>query len=161
MQRPPLLETDGFCFRKTRFETYVRSKDLDLLEIIQNGNFEFMVKDLETKLLLKKPHLDLNDDERRKLGKNDEAKMLIYNALPRREFKRVHVCKTAKDIWHSLIITHQGNSQVKHCKIDLLIQHIRSLRSRMRKPLIMVIQGSMLLSLASRLWTLASITRTM
>ena len=122
MQRPPLLETEGFCFWKTRFETYVRSKDLDLWEIIQNGNFVFMVEDPETKLLVEKPHSDLKDDERRKLGKNDEAKMLIYNALPRREFERVHVCKTAKEIWRSLIITHQGNSQVKDCKIDLLIQ---------------------------------------
>ena len=71
MQRPPLLETDGFCFWKTRFETYVRSKDLDLWEIIQNGNFVFMVEDPETKLLVEKPHADLKDDERRKLGKND------------------------------------------------------------------------------------------
>ncbi|GJR65951.1 zf-CCHC domain-containing protein [Tanacetum coccineum] len=31
-------------------------------------------------------------------------------------------CKTAKDIWQSLLITHQGNSQVKDNKIDLLVQ---------------------------------------
>nr|GEU78217.1 zf-CCHC domain-containing protein/UBN2 domain-containing protein [Tanacetum cinerariifolium] len=30
--------------------------------------------------------------------------------------------KTAKDIWQSLLITHQGNSQVKDNKIDLLVQ---------------------------------------
>nr|GEX05646.1 zf-CCHC domain-containing protein/UBN2 domain-containing protein [Tanacetum cinerariifolium] len=32
------------------------------------------------------------------------------------------MCKTAKDIRKSLLITHQGNSQVKDNKIDLLIQ---------------------------------------
>jgi hypothetical protein len=32
------------------------------------------------------------------------------------------VCKTAKEIWDSLLITHQGNSQVKDSKIDLLVQ---------------------------------------
>nr|GEV53819.1 UBN2 domain-containing protein [Tanacetum cinerariifolium] len=34
------------------------------------------------------------------------------------------MCKTAKKVWHTLIITHQGNSQVKNCKskIDLLTQ---------------------------------------
>ncbi|GJS79443.1 zf-CCHC domain-containing protein [Tanacetum coccineum] len=32
------------------------------------------------------------------------------------------MCKTAKDIWQSLLITHQGNSQVKDNKIDLVIQ---------------------------------------
>ncbi|GJT47520.1 zf-CCHC domain-containing protein [Tanacetum coccineum] len=32
------------------------------------------------------------------------------------------MCNTAKDIWQSLLITHQGNSQVKDNKIDLLVQ---------------------------------------
>nr|GEW86230.1 DUF4219 domain-containing protein/UBN2 domain-containing protein [Tanacetum cinerariifolium] len=32
------------------------------------------------------------------------------------------MCKTTKDIWQSLLITHQGNSQVKDKKIDLLVQ---------------------------------------
>ncbi|GJR13945.1 hypothetical protein Tco_0796597 [Tanacetum coccineum] len=32
------------------------------------------------------------------------------------------MCKTAKDIWKSLLVTHQGNSQVKDNKIDLLVQ---------------------------------------
>ncbi|GKA14303.1 hypothetical protein Tco_0693949, partial [Tanacetum coccineum] len=30
--------------------------------------------------------------------------------------------KTAKDIWQSLLSTHQGNSQVKDNKIDILVQ---------------------------------------
>nr|GFB83330.1 UBN2 domain-containing protein [Tanacetum cinerariifolium] len=32
------------------------------------------------------------------------------------------LCKIAKDVWHSLLITHQGNSQVKDNKINLLVQ---------------------------------------
>nr|GEV23241.1 zf-CCHC domain-containing protein/UBN2 domain-containing protein [Tanacetum cinerariifolium] len=32
------------------------------------------------------------------------------------------MCKTAKDIWQSLLITHQCNSQVKDNKNDLLVQ---------------------------------------
>ncbi|GKF38299.1 hypothetical protein Tco_0118360, partial [Tanacetum coccineum] len=48
--------------------------------------------------------------------------MTLYNALTRKEYERVFICKTAKEVWHTLIITHQGNSQVKNCKIDLLTQ---------------------------------------
>ncbi|GJZ76750.1 UBN2 domain-containing protein [Tanacetum coccineum] len=48
--------------------------------------------------------------------------MTIYNALPPKEYKRVFMCKIAKEVWHTLIITRQGNSQVKNCKIDLLTQ---------------------------------------
>ena len=48
--------------------------------------------------------------------------MVIYNALPRKEYERIFMCETAKEILDSLLITHQGNSQVKDNKIDLLIQ---------------------------------------
>ncbi|GJY64959.1 hypothetical protein Tco_0466419 [Tanacetum coccineum] len=36
--------------------------------------------------------------------------------------KDVFMCKTATDIWQSLLITHQGNIQVKDNKIDLVFQ---------------------------------------
>ncbi|GJW02293.1 hypothetical protein Tco_1561149 [Tanacetum coccineum] len=58
----------------------------------------------------------------KKLAKNNEAKMVIYNALPRKEYGRFFMCKTAKEIWDTLLITHQGNSQVKDNKIDPLVQ---------------------------------------
>ncbi|GJY04347.1 retrovirus-related pol polyprotein from transposon TNT 1-94 [Tanacetum coccineum] len=48
--------------------------------------------------------------------------MVLYNALPKKEYKRDFMYKAAKDIWQSLLITHQGNSQVKGNKIDLLVQ---------------------------------------
>ncbi|GJS65408.1 hypothetical protein Tco_0679972 [Tanacetum coccineum] len=57
-----------------------------------------------------------------KLAKNNEAKMVIYNALPKKEYERIFMCNTAKEIWKTLLITHQGNSQVKDNKIDLLVQ---------------------------------------
>ncbi|GKC81233.1 retrovirus-related pol polyprotein from transposon TNT 1-94 [Tanacetum coccineum] len=45
MQRPPLLKPNGFCFWKARFETYVKSKDIDLWQVIQNNDFYFEVED--------------------------------------------------------------------------------------------------------------------
>ncbi|GJS77391.1 hypothetical protein Tco_0727272 [Tanacetum coccineum] len=122
MQRPPLLEPNGFCFWKARFETYIKSKDIDLWQVIQNGDFVFEMEDPKTKMTMEKPYELLEDDEKKQLGKNNEAKMTLYNALPRKEYERVFICKTAKEVWHTLIITHQGNSQVKNCKIDLLTQ---------------------------------------
>ncbi|GKA06262.1 retrovirus-related pol polyprotein from transposon TNT 1-94 [Tanacetum coccineum] len=37
------------------------------------------------------------------------------------------MCNTAKEIWKALLITHQGNSQVKDNKIDLLVQQYEQL----------------------------------
>ncbi|GJS21151.1 retrovirus-related pol polyprotein from transposon TNT 1-94 [Tanacetum coccineum] len=48
--------------------------------------------------------------------------MVIYNALSRKEYEINFMCITAKEIWKTLLITHQGNNQVKDNKIDLLIQ---------------------------------------
>ncbi|GJX19211.1 hypothetical protein Tco_0221888 [Tanacetum coccineum] len=48
--------------------------------------------------------------------------MVIYNALPRKEYERIFMCNTVKEIWKTLLITHQVNSQVKDNKIDLLVQ---------------------------------------
>nr|GEV17228.1 hypothetical protein [Tanacetum cinerariifolium] len=64
----------------------------------------------------------LKDEQKKQLGKNNEANMTLYNALPRKEYERVFMCKTDKEVWHTLILTHQGNSQVNDCKIDLLTQ---------------------------------------
>ncbi|GJV78515.1 zf-CCHC domain-containing protein [Tanacetum coccineum] len=35
------------------------------------------------------------------------------------------MCKTEKEIWENLLITHQGNSQVKDNKIDILVQQYK------------------------------------
>ena len=121
MQRPPLLETNGFIYWKNRFETYVKSKDIDLWYIIVEGDFEATSND-DKGNLVNIPHDKLNDEMKKKLSKNSEAKMVLYNALPKKEFERISMLKTSKEIWNSLVVTHQGNQQVKNNKIDLFVQ---------------------------------------
>ncbi|GJU90918.1 hypothetical protein Tco_1303341 [Tanacetum coccineum] len=107
---------------KNRFETYVKSKDLDLWHVITDGDFPPIQNNPETKKDEVVPFHKQNDDLKKKLAKNNEAKMVIYNALPRKEYERIFMCQTAKEIWDTLLITHQGNNQVKANKIDLLVQ---------------------------------------
>ncbi|GJS87056.1 zf-CCHC domain-containing protein [Tanacetum coccineum] len=125
MQRPPLFESDSFIYWKNRFETYVKSKDLDLWHVITNGDFQPIIQNPETKLDEVIPFEKQTDDLKKRLAKNNEAKMVIYNALPRKEYERIFMCNTAKEIWKTLLITHQGNIQVKDNKIDLLVQQYK------------------------------------
>ncbi|GKC22648.1 hypothetical protein Tco_1024798 [Tanacetum coccineum] len=122
MQRPPLFESDLFIYWKNRFETYVKTKDLDLWHIVLNGDFPPLAKNEVTQILEVVPFEEQYNDLKKKLAKNNEAKMVLYNALPKKEYERIFMCKTAKDIWQSLLITHQGNIQVKDNKINLLVQ---------------------------------------
>ncbi|GKB59634.1 zf-CCHC domain-containing protein [Tanacetum coccineum] len=107
---------------KNKFETYVKSKDPDLWHVITNDDFQPIAQNPETKLDEVIPFEKQIDDLEKKLAKNNEAKMVIYNALPRKEYERIFMCNTKKEIWKTLLITHQGNIQVKDNKIDLLVQ---------------------------------------
>ncbi|GKC52554.1 hypothetical protein Tco_1075299 [Tanacetum coccineum] len=108
MQRPPLFESDSFIYWKNRFETYVKSKDLDLWHVITNDDIQPIQQNPETKLDEVISFEKQNDDLKKRLAKNNEAKMVIYNALPRKEYERIFMCNTAKEIWKTLLITHQA-----------------------------------------------------
>ncbi|GJV45195.1 zf-CCHC domain-containing protein [Tanacetum coccineum] len=97
-------------------------KALDLWHVITDGDFPPIQNNPETKKDEIVPFHKQNDYLKKKLAKNNEAKMVIYNALPRKEYERIFMCQTAKEIWDTLLITHQGNNQVKANKIDLLVQ---------------------------------------
>ncbi|GKA40621.1 zf-CCHC domain-containing protein [Tanacetum coccineum] len=68
------------------------------------------------------PFEQQDDDLKKKLAKNNEAKMVLYNALPKKEYERIFMCKMAKEIWQPLLITHHRNNQVKDNKFDRLVQ---------------------------------------
>ncbi|GJS19074.1 copia protein [Tanacetum coccineum] len=108
MQRPPLFESDHFIYWKNRFETYVKAKDLDLWHIILNGDFPPVARNKESQVLETVPFKQQDDDIKKKLAKNNEAKMVLYNVLPKKEYERIFMCKMAKDILQSLLITHQA-----------------------------------------------------
>ncbi|GKA31632.1 hypothetical protein Tco_0717937, partial [Tanacetum coccineum] len=110
MQRPPLFESDHFIYLKNRFETYVKAKDLDPCHIILNGDFPPLAKNEVTQILEIVHFEEQSDDLKKKLAKNNKAKIVLYNALPKKEYERIFMCKMAKDIWQSLLITHQEES---------------------------------------------------
>ncbi|GJS47699.1 hypothetical protein Tco_0854332 [Tanacetum coccineum] len=76
MQRPSLFESDGFIYWKNRFEIYVKSKDLDLWYVITDGDFTPIQNNPETKKDEVVPFHKQNDDLKKKLAKNNKAKML-------------------------------------------------------------------------------------
>ncbi|GJR00518.1 zf-CCHC domain-containing protein [Tanacetum coccineum] len=108
----------------------VNSLTSDFVGFVRNYNMHNMGKTIgELHALLIEyekdevvPFEKQSDELKRRLAKNNEAKMVIYNALPRKEYERIFMCNAEKEIWKALLITHQGNSQVKDNKIDLLVQ---------------------------------------
>lgn len=121
MQRPPLLESDGFCYWKQRFETYVCAKDIELWERIETGDYVPNIWSSDTNRFMEVDKKSWTSEHKQKVAKNYEAKLILYNSLPRKEYERVFMCKSASEAWKTLIVTHQGNAQVIESKIDLLV----------------------------------------
>nr|GEX86757.1 DUF4219 domain-containing protein/UBN2 domain-containing protein [Tanacetum cinerariifolium]GEX95375.1 DUF4219 domain-containing protein/UBN2 domain-containing protein [Tanacetum cinerariifolium] len=100
----------------------LNQKILDLWHVISNGDFQPIQQNPKTKLDEVIPFEKQSDDLKKKLAENNEDKMVIYNVFPRKEYERIFMCNTEKETWKILLITHQGNNQVKDNKIDLLVQ---------------------------------------
>nr|GEW41349.1 hypothetical protein [Tanacetum cinerariifolium] len=127
MQRPPLFESDHFIYWKNRFKTYVKAKDLGLWHIILNGDFPPLAKNKVTQILEVVSFEEQSDDLKKKLAKNNEAKMVLYNALPKKEYERNFICKMAKDIWQSLLITQQESIDSGFARFNTIITSLKAL----------------------------------
>ncbi|GJV75574.1 hypothetical protein Tco_1507158 [Tanacetum coccineum] len=132
MQRPPLFESDYFIYWRNRFETYVNAKDLDLWHIILNGDFPPLAKNEVTQILEVVPFEEQSIDLKKKLAKNNEAKMVLYNALPKNEYERIFMCKTAKDIWQSLLNTHQESIDSGFARFNTIITSLKALDEELK-----------------------------
>ena len=64
----------------------MKSKDLDLWHVITMGDFKPIEYNPETKQNEVVSYDKQSENLNKKLAKNDEAKMVIYNALPKKEF---------------------------------------------------------------------------
>ncbi|GJW32771.1 hypothetical protein Tco_0052803, partial [Tanacetum coccineum] len=51
--------------------------------------------------------------------------MVIYNALPRKEYERISMFSTAKEIWKTFLITHQGYSSKNYVRKFLRDLHLK------------------------------------
>nr|GEZ20462.1 zf-CCHC domain-containing protein/UBN2 domain-containing protein [Tanacetum cinerariifolium] len=93
---------------RERFETYVKSKDLDLWHIITYGDFPPVQNNPETKNDEIVPFDKQNDDLKKKLAKNNKAKMglhLKWNA-------KVTTIEESKDLTSLLLDELIGNLKV-------------------------------------------------
>nr|GFC47242.1 UBN2 domain-containing protein [Tanacetum cinerariifolium] len=63
-----------------------------------NGDFPLVARNKETQDLKVVSFEEQIDDLKKRLAKNNEAKMVLNNVLPKKEYERNFMCKMAKDI---------------------------------------------------------------
>ncbi|XP_070009362.1 spindle pole body protein pcp1-like [Nicotiana sylvestris] len=96
------------------------AEDSELWDIICDGPHVPMKKLEETGPMVPKGRKEYNDIDRKAIEKNYHAKKILMCGIGPDEYNRVSTCDTAKEIWEALQTLHEGTTQVKQSKIDML-----------------------------------------
>ncbi|XP_061361118.1 uncharacterized protein LOC133305029 [Gastrolobium bilobum] len=119
-QRPPLFEGKFFNYWKNRMEIFIKAENYQVWNVIENGDFE-ITKMNDKGDLIPKPINEYIDEDWKKLESNAQAKRLLHCGLGTQEYNRIMGCRTAREMWNLLEVTHEGTNEVKQSKIDLLM----------------------------------------
>lgn len=117
--RPPLFDGINFSYWKARMRVFLLSTDYDVWQIVESGYHEPTITTADVTMTKPKDKWDINDKKLYSL--NAKAMNALYCSLTADEFNRVSSCVTAQEIWQTLETTHEGTSQVKEAKLEMLI----------------------------------------
>ena len=68
-----------------------------------------------------KPKLKWDERDKRNFQLNAKVVYTLQCAMDRNEYNRICQCKSTKEIWRLLEVTHERTNQVKESKINLLV----------------------------------------
>ena len=92
-------------------QIFIEAIDLNIWEAIEVGPYvPTMVAGNAT---IEKLREEWTEDEKRLVQYNLKAKNIITSALGMNEYFRVSNCRSAKDMWDTLQVTHEGTTDVK------------------------------------------------
>ncbi|XP_074293188.1 uncharacterized protein LOC141620142 [Silene latifolia] len=123
----PVFDGTDYGWWKNRMMYFIQGTNYEYWIIIQNGPLAITTTDVNGVETVK-VHKDLITDDYKKAEKNARAISLLQSGITNVETSHIAGCKTAKEIWDSLELAHEGTSQVKKHHIDLLMQQCESFK---------------------------------
>ncbi|XP_070054604.1 uncharacterized protein [Nicotiana tomentosiformis] len=94
--------------------------DSELWDVIYDGPFIPMKTIGEPAVTVPKYRKEYNDVDRKAIEKNFRAKKIPVCGIGPDEYNRISACQSAKEIWEALQTAHEGTTQVKQSKINML-----------------------------------------
>jgi len=126
INRPPLFCGLNYQLWKFRMKIFVESLDKGIWDAIEND--PFIPKFEKDESSIEKPWFQWTDSGNKK-GKFDcIGKNIITSALNSDEFFRISQCVSAKEMWDTLKVTHEGTNKVKRARKHTLIQEYEMFR---------------------------------
>ncbi|XP_070042946.1 uncharacterized protein [Nicotiana tomentosiformis] len=117
---PPRFNGQYYGWWKTKMHDFIMDEDSELWDVICDGPF-VPTKNLgDPTISIPKTRKEFNDADRKAIEKNFRAKKILVCGIGPDEYNRISGCQSAKEIWEALQTTHEGTTQVKQSKIDML-----------------------------------------
>ena len=128
--KPPRFNGANYATWKNRMMIYIKSQNIEYWKVIVKG--PRVPKDDNGVV---KKELDYDDEDWRYDQINANAMQLIFCALTIEETNRVSFCKSAKEMWERLEVTHEGTTQVKETKINMLLHDYELFKMKEGEPI--------------------------
>ncbi|KAL6521579.1 hypothetical protein OROGR_018148 [Orobanche gracilis] len=116
LNRPPFFDGSNYMTWNKNMSIFIRAYDIEIWKIICLGpkvppKSDGSLKNFE----------EYDDEDWKNDHLNCKATQLLYCVLNPEEINRITSCDSAKEIWKILEITHEGTTQVKETKINMLL----------------------------------------
>lgn len=118
--RPPRFNGQYYGWWKTRMHNFIMAEDSELWDVICDGPYVPTKKVGEPAVMVPKTRKEYNDADRKAIEKNFSAKKILVCGIGPDEYNRISACQSTKEIWEALQTAHEGTTQVKQSKIDML-----------------------------------------
>jgi len=106
-------------------EKYIQAEDYELWMLMKNGPL-IPIKVIEDGTEIHKELQEFDAEDFKKMEKNAKAKKLLYFGLVLDKYTRISECESAKDIWDSLQVAHEGTNQVKQLRVEATHETVRT-----------------------------------
>ncbi|XP_075082561.1 uncharacterized protein LOC142166868 [Nicotiana tabacum] len=118
--RPPRFNEKYYGWWKTRMHDFIMAEDSELWDVICDEPF-VLTKNLgDPTVAIPKTRKEFNDADRKAIEKNFRAKKILVCGIGPDKYNKISACQSAKEIWEALQTAHEGTTQVKQSKIDML-----------------------------------------
>jgi len=132
INRPPLFCGLNYRFWKIRMKIFIKSLDKRIWDAIENG--PFIPKFEKEGVFIEKPWSQWTDAENKKAKFDWIAQNIITSALNSDEFFRISQCASAKEMWDTLEVIHEGTDESEKKTFSLLFKKFRKfLKKRIKK----------------------------
>ena len=108
--RPHLFDGSNYQFWSNRMSIFMRSYNYEIWDGVLDGPYVPMKTSTRVEALVPKLRNEWSESKVKKVQVNFKAINTLHCTLNPIEFNRISTCKTAKEIWDKLKVTHEGTS---------------------------------------------------